>query len=394
MIEVRKILFYTHALTGGGAERVWALLASGFARRGCEVIVAVDFDSHQNRGYLASDVRLVTLGGGHAASTLRLARLIAREKPDVSISALSVSNLKHAVAAGLAGRLARAILSYHGYAASEPQRLSQISYWLTPLLTRLTARTICVSDGLLAYAADSWNAARARSLRIYNPVMVGEVEQFVGAEALAARGPVVLACGRLVGYKNFPGLVRAFAQVPQRDAVLKILGEGEQRPAIEAEIARLGLQGRVELLGYVDEPWRVYAQARCFALASTSESFGLVVVEALANGLAVVATDCDGPREILAGGHFGTLVPPGDEAALARALAAAPAAPGDPAARQARAADFSLDIGLDHYAALIEEVVLLAGKGAPERRRIARQPPLAPRGTVNETVPSSQVQAP
>ena len=383
MMKTRKILFYTHALSGGGAERVWTLLASGFARRGCEVIVAVDFDAHQNLMFLDKTVRLVTLGGGHAASTLRLARLIAREKPDATISALSVSNLKHFVAAALALRRDRTILSYHGYAVSEPQRLSQISYWLTPLMTRLTARTICVSDGLLAYAVDSWNATKARTLRIYNPVMIGERAGALDANALERRRPVVLACGRMVPYKNFPGLVRAFAQVPQTDAVLKILGEGEQRAAIEAEVKRLGLEDRVELLGYVDEPWKVYAQARCFALSSTSESFGLVVVEALASGLAVVATDCDGPREILQDGHYGTLVPQGDETALAQALSAALSAPGDPAARQARAADFSLDIGLDHYAALIEEVVLQALKGAPERRAIARQPKPQPGAAID-----------
>ena len=379
MMKMRKILFYTHALSGGGAERVWALLASGFARRGCDVIFAVDFDAHQNLPFLGTNVRLVTLGGGHAASTLRLARLIAREQPDVTISALGVSNLKHFCAAALAFRLKRAILSYHGYAVSEPQRLSRLSFWLTPLITRLTARTICVSDGLLAYAVDTWKASKARTLRIYNPVATGATFAAVDAQGLGARAPVVLACGRMVPYKNFPALVRAFALLPQTDAVLKILGEGEQRPAIEAEVKRLGLEGRVELPGYVDAPWKAYAEARCFALSSTSESFGLVVVEALASGLAVVATDCDGPREILAGGHFGTLVPQGDEAALALALGRALAAPGDPAARQARAAEFSLDIGLDHYAALIEEVVQMALDGAPERRAVARQPKPAAR---------------
>ena len=351
-----KILFYTHALTGGGAERVWALLASGFARRGHDVIFAVDFEASNNASYLDSSVRMKVLGGNHLATARKLTRLIGAEKPDITLSAIGVSNLKHAIAALLTGRWRRAIQSYHGYFESEPQWLSRIGYLLTPLTTRFFARSVSVSDGLHDYLLSRWRAAAGRTVRVYNPVLGGDRAPAPNAQALTRRAPVVLAVGRLVTYKNFTGLVRAFARVLPRDARLVILGEGPDEAAIRAQIAALGLGARVTLAGYVEQPWVHYSAARCLALSSDSESFGLVIVEALANGLAVVATDSHGPREILDHGRHGALVAHRDEAALALAISHALDNPGDPAPRIARAGVFSVEIGLDAYQALFEQI--------------------------------------
>ena len=322
-MDRRKILLYTHGLTGGGAERVWALLASGFARRGHDVILVTDFVANQNDGFVDPGVRRIVLGGGHAVSVLRLAKLLARERPDVSISALSVSNLKHAVAALFSGRLSQAILSFHGYSETEPQLLSRLGYIATAVLSRATAASICVSEGLRGYVIGRWHGDARKTRRIYNPVDPGPLTPARDEAELVARGPVALAAGRMVDYKGFPALVRAFARVEPANARLVILGEGEDRPKIEAEIARLGLRDRVTLAGYAREPWNYYRLASCFVLPSDSEPFGLVVVEALGNGLAVVSTDCDGPREILSEGSFGAVVKRGDEGALAAAISRA-----------------------------------------------------------------------
>ena len=139
MTERRKLLFYTHGLTSGGAERVVARLATGFAARGDHVLLAVDFEAQENSHLLSPKVDLRVLPRGHVQSTLALARLLRRESPDASISAISVSNLKHAVAAVIAGRINRSILTYHGFYLSEHERLSNIGYRLTPVLSRLAA---------------------------------------------------------------------------------------------------------------------------------------------------------------------------------------------------------------------------------------------------------------
>jgi glycosyltransferase involved in cell wall biosynthesis len=309
----RKLLFYTHALAGGGAERVFASLASGLSALGHDVIFAVDFEAEENKPYLAPEIRVFVLGRNHARAVMGLSALLRREQPDLCLSALSISNLKHVLAAILTGRLRRSILSYHGYWISEPQFLSRLSYALTPLLTRLSERTICVSAGLRSYLTSQYGAVPSRTVTIYNPVLSGPLAPARSAHELLQRKPIILASGRMVSYKNLPLLIRAFARVTYPGAELWILGDGPDRAALERQISRQTLADRVKLLGYVAEPWKIYAQARCFALSSDSEAFGLVVAEALANGLSVVSTNCDGPREILDRGRYGWLVPTGDE---------------------------------------------------------------------------------
>ena len=194
----RKLLFYTHALAGGGAERAWTLLASGFARQGHDVIMAVDYEADDNLGFLDPAIRLIVLNGPHAHTTARLSKLIAREKPDATLSALCVSNVKHLLAATVAGRRNRAILSYHGFFESEPQALSRTSFLMTPLLSRLSARTVAVSDLLCDDLKLRFRSSWSRTCRVYNPVTWGDPSDATHADDLRARTPLVIACGRLV----------------------------------------------------------------------------------------------------------------------------------------------------------------------------------------------------
>jgi glycosyltransferase involved in cell wall biosynthesis len=128
----------------------------------------------------------------------------------------------------------------------------------------------------------------------------------------------------LARQKDFENLLRAFALVrQQRPARLLILGEGEERPALEALVRELGLEADVALPGYVAEAHGCMARAAVFVLSSAWEGLPTVLIEALAVGSPVVATDCpSGPREILRGGELGHLVPPRNARALADAILA------------------------------------------------------------------------
>ena len=345
----RKILFYTHAFSGGGAETVFARLADAFARAGDNVVFAADYTGPTaplDRDHL----RHVLLGPGHAHATRGLVRLLRAEKPDASFSALGAQNLKHLAAAILAGRQRRCVLGYHGFAIAEPRPLARASYWASPLTTRLAARSICVSDTLLADIRERWHADVARTMRIYNPV------PRPASAASRETPPLVLACGRLIASKRLVDLVEAVAMVEPRDMTLTILGEGPARGAIEAAVVRCGLGGRVTLPGHVDDPSPWYARASCLVIASESESFGLTAAEALAHGVPVVSTDCGGPREILDGGRHGTIVPIGDPAKLAAAITASLDTPHDSDTLRTRAEAFSLDTIHAAYAALADDL--------------------------------------
>jgi glycosyltransferase involved in cell wall biosynthesis len=349
-----KLLFYLPSLAGGGAERLLAQLATGLTQRGHDITLAVDTESLENAGFLDPAVRQVRLGPNHLSNVLRLHRLMREMRPDVSLSALCGQNLKHMLAAMLAGRLPRAVQSYHGFFEGEPRLLSRLSYLMTPLSSRLMAKTVCVSDALLEELIRRFHASRERTIRIYNGVPKLADARMVPRER-EATAPIIVACGRLSRDKNYPFLVRAFARMKDTNARLVILGDGAERGAIGAEIARLGLAGRVSLPGYFDAAaW--YEKASCFAITSVRETFGLVVVEALAAGLPVVTTASGGPDEILDNGRYGRVVAQGDEAAFAAALDAALADAGDAASRVARANDFSMEKCTQAYEALFYEV--------------------------------------
>jgi glycosyltransferase involved in cell wall biosynthesis len=162
-----------------------------------------------------------------------------------------------------------------------------------------------------------------------------------------------LAIGRLAVQKNVPLLVRAFARIARGDDRLTILGEGGERARIEREIARLGMGARVRLAGHVADagPW--LRRAHVFALSSDYEGVPAVIAEALAAGLAIVATDCSvSMADMLGDGRFGTLVPVGDEDRLAHALDAARAAVPDRAAMVAQADRFTVERAAALYSGL------------------------------------------
>jgi glycosyltransferase involved in cell wall biosynthesis len=355
----RRVLFYIHGMAGGGAERVFALLASQLAKRGHLVIMVNDFSTVENTPYLDKTIRSIVIGRQHIRGIWRLSSVLKQEKPDVILAALGASNLKMAIARLLTGGRSALILTYHSKFAVERRPLGRLGYIVTPIITRFADWTVAVSRDLAAYLARRWWAS-VRTSCIHNPISVPLPRESL-RESLTGRSDVVLAVGRLAPEKEFLSLIRAFEKLLRPAAQLIILGEGPDRPKLEAEVARLKLQERVSLPGYVPEPWPYYEQAKCFVLTSSYESFGNVIVEALAYGLPVISTNCSGPQEILDNGQFGTLVPVGDVNAIAAALENALENPGDPRPRQERAARFAAHEIAEQYEALFE--TLLECKG-------------------------------
>lgn len=207
------------------------------------------------------------------------------------------------------------------------------------------ARTLAAADALIGVSEGACCALRellrGRTLPpiapIYNPV------DLLGFRQLAQQPidhpwlepkevPVVLGVGRLVRAKDYPSLIRAFRLVRNRlECRLVILGEGRQRSRLEALVRRLGLEGAVDLHGFVPNPFPYMARADLLVLSSVFEGNPNVLLEAMCVGTPCVATDCrSGPRETLADGRFGRLVPPGDTQALAEAMVETFAHPPDP----------------------------------------------------------------
>jgi glycosyltransferase involved in cell wall biosynthesis len=166
------------------------------------------------------------------------------------------------------------------------------------------------------WQADQWN---------FLPNMVHR--QFLEAPLPAAprrRAPFVfLSLSGLVPNKNVDGMLQAFQRVRQRDSgvLLRIGGEGPERPRLEAMARELGIAEHVSFLGKVERHSvpAVVAAADAYVLASHYETFGIALIEALAMGLPAVATRCGGPETILSE-RQGILVPTGDVDALAAGM--------------------------------------------------------------------------
>ena len=122
--------------------------------------------------------------------------------------------------------------------------------------------------------------------------------------------------------KDYPTLLRAFAKVrAQRPARLLILGEGKERPALQALTQELAIGADVRMPGFEQNPLRYMRRATVFALSSIWEGLPGALIQGMACGARVISTDCPGgSREVLQDGALGPLVPPGDVDAFARGI--------------------------------------------------------------------------
>jgi glycosyltransferase involved in cell wall biosynthesis len=194
---------------------------------------------------------------------------------------------------------------------------------------------------------------------IYNPVVRPALKDLVKAPVKhpwfrPGEPPVILAVGRLTVQKDFPTLIRAFAQVRRAHvARLVILGDGEERAAIEALTQELGVARDVSLPGFARNPYAYMARAGLFVLSSRWEGLPGVLIEALYCGVPVISTDCpSGPREILKNGQYGLLVPVGNVDKLASAMDTALAHKLPRASRES-CQPFELDTVVNQYLNLL-----------------------------------------
>lgn len=363
-MKPHPIAVYIPSLRGGGAERVMLTLANGFAQRGHTVDLVLVQAEGPYLSEVSSSVRVVDLGAGRVMRSLpRLVRYLQNETPVALVSALNYANIVAVAAHRLAASHARLIVTEHSTLSvalknttkHRARWLPRLMRWMYPLADAVVA----VSNGVRDDLAAEIGLPRERIHTVYNPVV---------STRLLARSrepashpwfgpnqpPVVLGVGRLTVEKDFATLIRAFARVRrERDARLMILGEGELRDDLETLVRSLGLERDVALPGFVDNPYAYMRQASVFVLSSRWEGLPTVLIEAMACGTPVVATDCpSGPSEILEEGRWGRLTPVGDVEALAEAIMETLDAPEHPDVAR-RAQDFSAERAVDEYLRLL-----------------------------------------
>lgn len=360
---MRQISIFLPSLNGGGAERVMVTLANAIAARGYAVDLVLATEQGPYLKEVTPSVRVVNLEARRVIKAfLPLLHYLRKERPEVMLSAMSHANAIALLARKFSGILTRVVVSERGTISGEYKVARGLSatliYKMLPLLYPGADGICTVSKAASLDLAEFIGLPKSKITTIYNPFDL----EFIDHKATEAvdhpwfspgQAPVILAIGRLNEAKDFQLLIQAFDDVRRtRCARLLILGEGELRGTLEAQIAKLGLsRNDVQMPGFVANPYAYLARGGLFVLSSRREGLPGVLIEALACGVPVVSTDCpSGPDEILEGGRWGRLVPVGDAQALARAITAALDTPREqlPNVRQ-RARDFEQERAVDAY---------------------------------------------
>jgi glycosyltransferase involved in cell wall biosynthesis len=306
----------------GGAQTAVALLFPGLIEQ-FEVTVAAQGSGPLRSAAEAAGIRYVELrhvrrqvhAWHDAMALVELVRLCRRVRPDVVHAHSSKMGVLGRLAAWVA-RVPVRILTVHGWSFAAYDGLAgRLFLWIERLMGPLTTAVVCVAEetreqGLAAQACDP-----RRTVVIRNAV---DVRSFRPAGD-GSRNARIIGIGRLAYPKDFTTLLEALARV-RAPCHTVLAGDGPALPAVAAGVQENGLSERVELLGARADIPELLAGSDVFVLSSHSEGFPVSILEAMAAGLPVVATNVGGVAEAVEDGETGLLVPAADAEALARAL--------------------------------------------------------------------------
>jgi glycosyltransferase involved in cell wall biosynthesis len=360
----RRIAFFLPTLAGGGAERVALNLLSGMQELDIPLDLVVADTAGPYLDQVPDRVRLINLGTARVMKAIpALAGYLKETQPIGLLSHMNHANIAAILAKELARSKTKLVVVEHDTLSASKSKLRRSKFlpvmmkWLYPRADAIVG----VSQGVAA-DLDSELGFRPGTVKtVYNPVVDRQLKTKAQAPLThpwfaSGSPPVFLAVGRLTPQKDFTNLIRAFAIVRQQQpARLIILGEGETRSALEAEIATLGITEDVALPGFDANPYAYMAHATTFVLSSRWEGLPTVLIEAMACGCAVVSTDCpSGPQEILAAGKYGRLVPIENASALAAAMLQTLETPLDREQSIERGLYFSSERAVSEYLSLFD----------------------------------------
>lgn len=357
-----RIALVATGLDIGGAEMQVRDLAIGLKSRGHEVSVTSllvpralvdELEAHgvpiQHLGLVRSGRSVI--GAFHAIFALR--RLIRKAQPDIVHAHMVHANIATRLALAFTG--SKVICTLHSMDEGGGARdlLYRLTNWGATINTTVSnaATRRFVSAGALP----------SDTRTVFNGIDLARFE-LRDRSAGDAAGFRWISVGRLEPEKDYPTLLRALVSLP--DCHLTVVGDGSQNQNLRALVAELGLGERVAMLGARRDVPELFRHHDGFVLSSRTEGFGIVVAEAMASGLPVVATAAGGPVEIVGtDGQAGLIVPPADPAALAGAMRALMQLAPDKRQRVALAGQdrvrrlFSLEVVLDSWERLYAEIL-------------------------------------
>jgi N-acetylgalactosamine-N,N'-diacetylbacillosaminyl-diphospho-undecaprenol 4-alpha-N-acetylgalactosaminyltransferase len=328
-----RLIFLMPSLALGGAEKVASLILPILSTHFSLTLALLE----NRRSYpVAESMHLVAFSkplGSRAAHIFRipyhlaaLLSLVKRHKPSIVLSFMEQANILNLLAATMTGH--RAVISQRIAPRQQFTGRGVLGRLILETSRRLyprAAHIITVSCGVRDILLADYELDPNRVSMIPNPVNLDILaQQADAAPSLRLPPKFILHVGRLsVTQKAQVLLLEAFSRIHKKDPnlTLVLVGDGPDKALIERQIQSLGLSQAVQLTGWQSNVAAIMARAQLLVLCSHYEGWPNVLIEAMACGCPVVATDCPtGPREILRDSEFGILAPTDDPEALAVAI--------------------------------------------------------------------------
>lgn len=369
-----KILFVLSSLQGGGAEKVAVQLLTHLSPDKYALKVTL----LENNGAFLKDippgVEIIYL---HKKSRMdwlilliKLSHIFRQEKPDIILSFLDYANILSVLARWLAHTSSPLIITEHTVTSKylPSTRLAGLRHLLIKTLYKKADRIVAVSQGVRNDLQYNFAVPTEKLRVVHNSIDFSVIREMLNQSPQhlwysQKDQPIIIAIGRLVPYKRYDIILKAFAKVrkiiPCR---LVILGEGPLLQELMELSRTLEISDDVAFLGFQSNPYSFLTRSDVLVLTSDFEGFGNVIVEAMACGVPVVATRCPfGPGEIITNKLNGLLVPIGDIEAISNSLRTVLQNHSlrEPLAIEGekRANDFTLEIMINAYEKLFTEAL-------------------------------------
>lgn len=342
MTKKRRILFAIGSLGGGGAERVLLDQLAGLDRTKFTPILYLVSHSGSLLSELPDDVPVFAFdlrntaprwnwpGRMHRRLVADLARVIREQQVDLVFDHTFHMTLiaGPATVQTKTRRISLIVCDPEHDFTNTERRFRFLKKQLLKQAYRTAEAVVAVSEGVRRAAIAYYDLNPASVETIYNPIDLERIDGLYdqGELRLDRDKFHVVSCGRLHPQKGFVYLLEAAEKLIYQNGLthlrFHVLGEGPDRAELTQLIQQKRLTDYVCLEGFQSNPFPYYREAQLFCLPSLYEGFGLVLAEAMACRIPVLASDCpSGPAEILDDGKFGRLIPPGSSQSLADQIA-------------------------------------------------------------------------
>ncbi|MBI2055014.1 MAG: glycosyltransferase family 4 protein [Candidatus Sungbacteria bacterium] len=332
----KKVVIGITKATWGGAQRYCFDLATHLAKNQFDVVLVAGESGLLAERLKAIGIRVIIISGmrrdirwlGELLILKRLISILRSERPDI----LHLNSPKMAGLGALAGRILgvpKIVVTIHGWSFFEDRNtVARTIIWFFSWFTAVFTHKVIVITHRDYLAAQDFPFIAKRKFTLI-PNGIGEYGNFV--ERTIARKElrdlasfydtpfIIGTITELTANKDLPTLIRAAAKLPQ-NAVSIIIGGGEDETRLRKLIEELDAAHKVFLTGFVKDAWRLLRGLDCFILTSVKEGLPYVIMEAMAAGLPIIATNIGGIPDLLVQNESGILVAPKDPEMLAAAI--------------------------------------------------------------------------